>query len=656
MSSFFKYIQNLPASLFGAMSPSLWQRLRGHSSTPKAVAAPTEEEQAKDKEAVQKAIAEAVSAALTGDDFTKAVAGHLATQLQPSLKSALDISTVETKLLESNAELSKRIDESNTQANTKLSDLSTALDTNHATAAGKITAIEAAVAHITESLVELGYTVKALQESVASPDTTLLTSHGEKLDTISTSLKTLHEQGPAPVSLALSDNATKLDTITAELAIIKQNAESAAALKSDLGTFKADLEIGQNTGFSGIGTQIGNVLTAIEAQNSTLAEIKAADVGPEVLAGVKASNDSYTAHAAALAELKSAHEAAHAELKAANLSPEILEGVKASNEAHAAHTKTLSEIQSIVATPAPAVEKVDLSPLATKLDEHTTHLTDIKSAVSAPAPAPEKVDLSPLASKLDEHTAHLAELKSLASVPAPVPEKVDLTPLSAKLDEHTAHLTELKSLASAPAPAAEKVDLSPLSTKLDEHSAHLSEIKTAVTTPAPVPAPVDLSPLAATLDQHTAHLDEIKSAVHTPAPAPEKVDLSHLEGSVKEIITTLHSQTTTLSEIKDNPTDNTVELKILSTLEALQTEVGKEDAEILSSVKEVKTLIEEDKKDQSAEILVEVKEVKALVGKISLSNGVSTGEEVGESDKGVEVKKVEGNGVKVEESEIVPEA
>jgi hypothetical protein len=623
MSSFFKYIQNLPASLFGAMSPSLWQRLRGHSSTPKAVAAPTEEEQAKDKEAVQKAIAEAVSVALTGDDFTKAVAGHLATQLQPSLKSALDISTVETKLLESNAELSKRIDESNSQTNTKLSNLSTALDTNNTTAAGKISAIEAAVAHITESLVELGYTVKALQESVASPDTTLLTSHGEKLDTISTGLKTLHEQGPAPVSLALSDNATKLDTIAAELAIIKQNAESAAALKSDLGTFKADLEIGQNTGFSGIGTQIGNVLTAIEAQNSTLLEIKAADVGSDVLAGVMASNDSHTAHAAALAELKSAHEASHAELKAGNLNPEILEGVKASNEAHATHAKTLSEIQSIVATPAPTAEKVDLSPLATKLDEHTAHLTDIKSAVSTPAPAPEKVDLSPLASKLDEHTAHLTELKSLASVPAP---------------------------------AAEKVDLSPLSTKLDEHSAHLSEIKTAVTTPAPVPAPVDLSPLAATLDQHTAHLDEIKSAVHTPAPAPEKVDLSHLEGSVKEIITTLHSQTTTLSEIKDSPTDNTVELKILSTLEALQAEVGKEDAEILSSVKEVKTLIEEDKKDQSAEILVEVKEVKALVGKISLSNGVSTGEEVGESDKGVEVKKVEGNGVKVEESEIVPEA
>jgi len=83
------------------MSPSIWQRLTGRGAPTKPIAAPTEEEQAKDKETVQKAIADAVSAALTGDDFTKAVAGHLATQLQPSLKSALDISTVEAKILES---------------------------------------------------------------------------------------------------------------------------------------------------------------------------------------------------------------------------------------------------------------------------------------------------------------------------------------------------------------------------------------------------------------------------------------------------------------------------------------------------------------------------------------------------------------------------
>ncbi len=590
------------------MSPSVWQRLTGRTPKPKAVAAPTEEEQAKDKEAVQKAISEAVSAALTGDDFTKAVAGHLATQLQPSLKSALDISTVETKLLDSNADLSKRIDESNT----KLSDLSTTLDTNNTTTSGKILAIEAAVAHITESLVELGYTVKALQETVASPDTTLLTSHGEKLDTISTVLKTLHEEGPAPVSLALSRTATKLDTITAELATIKATSESAAALKSDLVSLKSEIESAQGAGFSGIDTKIDKVLAAIEAQNSTLAEIKAADVGSEVLAGVKASN-----------------------------------------EAHATHTKTLSQIQATVSAPAPAAEPVDLSPISAKLDEHTAHLAELKSLASAPAP----VDFSPLSAKLDEHTAHLTEIKSAVSTPAPVPRPVDLSPLSSKLDEHTAHLTEIKSAVSTPAAAPEPIDLSPLSSKLDEHTAHLTEIKSAVSTPAAVPAPVDLSPISSKLDEHTAHLTEIKSAVSTPAPVPEKVDLSTLETSVKEIHTTLEAQTTTLSEIKDKPTDNTAELKLLSTLEALQTASEKGDNDILTSVQEVKTLIEKDEKDQSAEILVEVREVKALVSKIEIGgvNGAA-GEEVGGNDKGVEVKKVEGNGVKVEEAEVVPEA
>jgi hypothetical protein len=199
--------------------------------------------------------------------------------------------------------------------------------------------------------------------------------------------------------------------------------------------------------------------------------------------------------------------------------------------------------------------------------------------------------------------------------------------------------------------------LTPLSAKLDEHTAHLTEIKSAVSTPAPVPEPVDLSPLSSKLDEHTAHLTEIKSAVSTPAPVPEKVDLSTLETSVKEIHTTLEAQTTTLSEIKDKPTDNTAELKLLSTLEALQTASEKGDNDILTSVQEVKALIEKDEKDQSAEILVEVREVKALVSKIEIGgvNGAA-GEEVGENDKGVEVKKVEGNGVKVEEAEVVPEA
>jgi hypothetical protein len=102
-----------------------------------------------------------------------------------------------------------------------------------------------------------------------------------------------------------------------------------------------------------------------------------------------------------------------------------------------------------------------------------------------------------------------------------------------------------------------------------------------------------------------------------------------------------------LSEIKDNSS----EVKILFVVEVLKTA----DGEILSDVKEVKALIEKNENDQRAEILVEVRDAKALVSKIRATNG--TAEEVGENDQGIEVtKKVEGNGVKAEESEIVPEA
>jgi hypothetical protein len=232
MSSFFTFLKNLPASFMTAMSPPIWQRrLRRTDPPQKNVAAPPEQEQANTQEAAQKAIAEAVSTALNSDDFTKAVADHLTVQLQPSLKAALDISNVETKLLESNAELSKRIDESNTQTAAKISELSNLLDTNNAATTGKISSNEAAVAHITEILLELGNNVRALQETVASPDTTILTLHEEKLDTISSGLRTLQEQGPSPIALSLSSQATKLDTITTELAIIKENTETAATLK-----------------------------------------------------------------------------------------------------------------------------------------------------------------------------------------------------------------------------------------------------------------------------------------------------------------------------------------------------------------------------------------------------------------------------------------
>src|SRR6266487_2743419 len=91
----------IPVSIVIAMTSPFrrWRnRLTGTPTTDAAAApapkAPTEEELAQDREVFEKAIANAVNSSLINEEFTKAVAGHLALQIQPSIKTALDISTV----------------------------------------------------------------------------------------------------------------------------------------------------------------------------------------------------------------------------------------------------------------------------------------------------------------------------------------------------------------------------------------------------------------------------------------------------------------------------------------------------------------------------------------------------------------------------------
>ncbi|PMD53173.1 uncharacterized protein K444DRAFT_636066 [Hyaloscypha bicolor E] len=189
--------------------------------------------------------------------------------------------------------------------------------------------------------------------------------------------------------------------------------------------------------------QIGTILSVIEVQDVTLAKIKAEDIVVRVLTSVKTLNDSHATYVVALAELKSSYNvyaASLAELKTVNISPEILEGVKALNEAHVSYAKALADLQFLAAKPAPpALEKVDLSLLFTKLDKYTTYLTEIKSAVTILAPAPEKVNLSPLSTKLEEHSTYLIDIKSAVNTPTLVPEKVDLSTLET-LVNNTAEL------------------------------------------------------------------------------------------------------------------------------------------------------------------------------------------------------------------------
>jgi hypothetical protein len=420
MSSFLKSISNLPTSLVNTMSTSWFSRIWWTKEPAKIEPAPTPEQQAEDRAAFEKAVTDAVAAAIKNDEFTQAVATNLAEQLQPSLKAALDISSVETKLLTSHEQLLKRVDEVDSQLTSKLADLSSLVETSSTTTAGKISAIEAAVANISLSLSELGNNVKALQEQVASPDTTLQSQQTLKLDNLATEIKSIQEQIASPDTSLLSSHTTKLDNIAIEIVALKENPPTAAILKtitSDLTSIKdahtshtaalAEIKAANEAAapkLSGLETQVGTVISSLSA-------IQSSDVNHEILIATKASNESHAAHSAALNEIKAAT-ATPVKLPEPTDISGLETSVKSIITTLGSQGNTLEEIKAVTSAPAPVVEKTDLTSLETSvktivttLDSQTATLLEIKTGSSS----------TEILSAIHGQDAVLAEIKGSAA-------------------------------------------------------------------------------------------------------------------------------------------------------------------------------------------------------------------------------------------------
>jgi len=558
MSSVYRFFANI-GNLF-TMPPSFFQRLTGRIEATPVVPQPqpTEEETQADQEVVQKAISEAVTTALNSDDFTKAVAAQLATQLQPTLKSALNISTVEENL-------GRRLDEIQTATTARLADLSN--DVNKSKGTDKSAELQEAVTQINVLLAALGKDVKAIQEQIAQQDSTILSAHSEKLDTIATELAAVKES-----------SATK--SLASDVAALKNDIETASTSTS--------------TGISGLGAQITSVQSAIEAQDTLLAEIKSSNSSPEILAGIKSSNESHASHTSALTTIASKDNSADlaalksqvatlsttvSELKSADISPEILSAVKSSNESHAAHATTLAEIKN---APAPVVEKVDLSTIEsdvktilTNLETQTSTLSDIKATTSTPAAVAEKTDITAL--------------------------EADVKTLLANLESHSGSVSELKS--SSGASGAE------ILAAINAQDATLAQLKDVKASPEVIAA-----------------IEALKTDI-----AASKAELTATHDSVKAI----------------DQADNSEVLSEVKAVKAAVDGIPKNDnTEVITEIKAVKTLVGEVK---DGEILAEVKEIKVLVEKKNAI--VVKTEEVGENDKGAEVKE-NGNGAEVAEKEV----
>lgn len=235
---------------------------------------------------------------------------------------------------------------------------------------------------------------------------------------------------------------------------------------------------------------------------------------------------------------------------------EIKEATNASNESHTAHATALDELKSRPVFEAQASSEnanagaleAQISAIAATLEEHKAALAEIKDATNA---------------SNESHTSHTASLATIQEATALSNEShathtasleaiKELT--SASNDHHTSHATvldDLKSRAVEPIPAGETSNLADLQVQIGSIAAALDEHKTALG--------AIHEAASASNDSHAAHatiLDELRSRPAEPAvnEGGSVVDLSGLESQVSTIITTLEEQKAALSTIQDTTT------------------------------------------------------------------------------------------------------
>jgi hypothetical protein len=402
---------------------------------------------------------------------------------------------------------------------------------------------------------DLGQKVKGIHEQVGAHPS-LLASHTTKLDAISTDLVALKGQ---------ADVAEKIQTVLADLDAFKSYIDGNITKRDEL--------------FSGLGSQVGNVLTVVEGNTGTLAEIK--DASPAILEAVQKSNDSHASHATVLGEIKertlspgSSFEQAPITSSSDSRSTEALEGLQADiadlkeniESGLSSHNENLMGVGSKVDNVLTVVEGHKASDQSADIlaavqksnDSHASHseaLEGIKSLNSAaPAATPTydtnfaalESQILALQTTLHSHTGALDEIKSIkpssSTELVPTAEGSSSSGLEAEIGAITNLLNEIKDDVSAEILTA----LHDIGQSQANHSTILAEIREA-----------DISDeiLTTLHDAHTAHtasLDELKTArsIEPAAPA-EAANLGALETQIGTLVSTLEEHKATLAEIKD---------------------------------------------------------------------------------------------------------
>ncbi|KAH7385094.1 hypothetical protein BKA64DRAFT_581884 [Cadophora sp. MPI-SDFR-AT-0126] len=590
--------------------------------------------------------------------------------LLSSHTTKLDLISTDLAALKGHADTAKKID----AMSSELGALKASVEAGNASNAERFTNVLAALGDHTTVLGEIKEKaphpeiLEALQQSNDS--------HALHTTTLSEIKERSLGSAPAPVISegGSVDHSSALQQIQTDLTALKENITAGHTTNSDLGA------------------KIDTVLTTIE-------EHRAGDPGVEILAAVKQSNESHAAHAATLEGLKS---------NSTDVNPELgtqITGIEI-RASTGSHSSVLDEIKLASTTHADALEgikspgipavtaadpmnlaalEIQIGSIISTLETHSAAWNEIK-ARSDPAStevvptdtgsesgAPE----GPFATIIETlmlHTNLLNEIKEdvaaeiltalhdigqsqanqtnlLTEIREADLDDEILTLLHASSESHANHTSALDNIHTAVLLSNESIDAAPaeganlgaleaqlgsIVMKLDDSTAVLSAIKDAT---------------GMSNESHAAHaaiLADIKgktASSPSATTAPENTDLSALETQITSILTTLESQTATLSAIQEGTAAANPEIlaaiqqshDLLSShgplLESIKE--GTSHGDILTNISELKSILEESKadvashgalvKDLHAETKDSHSELASAIGALALGGAAGAG-------------------------------
>ncbi|RKF59007.1 putative cd209 antigen [Erysiphe neolycopersici] len=619
----------------------------------KDIASLAERENEIKQKAINQSICDAVTAAVNSEEFTKSVAERLASELKPSLKN-LDPSSYCDKLQLSTDKISQQFE----AQDTKLTHLSTILETSNSSTAEKVTNIEVSINNITKAqedlqkslqsadekqkaqLDHLAIEIASVQEKLTSEIAAVPEKITAEITTVQEKLTSVIAAVPDKITAEITTVQEKLtseiaavpDKINAEITIVQEKLTSEIAavpkkITAEIATVQEKLTSEIVAVPEKLATEITNTQEKFAAEIKTVHE-KLVAIHTSLLDQIESAKTDIVAAATTpfpeliksldvVLKILDQNSSKLDEVNAKDLSSEVLTNIQDFNKLQSIHTADLGTLKTSVETSINNTVKIisdtenissSLAVARDQINSVNTLLSDIKSSNIT---SEILVETKASNESLTKSTSLLEEIMS---------KQTELLP--AVSTSNISHESHIKSLSEIKQTEYEILDrLKSVHIIISDQSQALTDTKTSLKSELATASELantseSIEKLKTNLDSLGVSLNEVKISVDNFKPTTQHVDLSELETSIQSVVTTI-GQIKTFNESISTNFDLTPIISSLETQSNQISDVKLNLSEFTSTNNKVDlTLIDSSIKDLSSKLesqLTTLNDLKATI-------------------------------------------